>query len=87
MVAAPEYSLETQTKIIPALCALHNFICVYNPEKIENLDGLSIRAPRRNAEDFNYQGISAQEKERANTKRDVIAKEMWRQYQEHLNNM
>jgi hypothetical protein len=87
MVAAPEYNLETQTKIIPALCALHNFIRVYNPEEIGNLDGLSSRTPRRNAEDFSYQGISAQEKRRANTKRDVIAKEMWRQYQEHLNNI
>jgi hypothetical protein len=87
MVAAPEYSLETQTKIIPALCVLHNFICVYNPEEIGGLEELSARAPRRNAEDFSYQGISAQEKARANTKRDDIAKEMWRQYPEHLNNM
>jgi hypothetical protein len=87
MVAAPEYSLETQTKIIPALCALHNFIRIYNPEETENLEGLSARAPRRNAEDFSYQGISAQEKERANTKRDIIAKEMWKQYQEYLNSI
>ena len=87
MVAAPEYNLETQTKIIPALCALHNFIRIYNPEEIEDLEGLSARTPRRNAEDFSYQGISAQKKQRANIKRDVIAKKMWRQYQEHLNNI
>ena len=87
MVAAPEYSLETQTKIVPALCALHNFICVYNPEEKMGLEELSARAPRRGQEDYSHQGVSAQEKARVNTKRDVIAKEMWRQYQEHLNNL
>ena len=87
MVAAPEYSLETQTKIVPALCALHNFICVYNPEENIGLEELSAQAPRRSPEDFSHQGISVQEKARANTKRDVIAQEMWRQYQGHLNNM
>ena len=34
MVAAPEYSLKTQTKMIPALYAMHNFICIYNPKEI-----------------------------------------------------
>jgi len=86
MVAAPEYSLETQTKIVPALCALHNFICVYNPEENMGLEELSAWALRRSPEDYSHQGVSAQEKARANTKRDVIAKEMWRQYQEYLNN-
>ena len=87
MVAAPEYSLETQTKIVPALCALHNFICVYNPEEKMGLEELSTRTPRLSSEDFSHQGVSAQEKARANTKRDDIAKEMWRQYQEHVNNL
>ena len=87
MVAAPEYSLETQTKIVPALCALHNFICVYNPEEKMGLEELSAWTLRRSSEDFCHQGVSAQEKARANTKRDDIAKEMWRQYQEHLNNL
>jgi hypothetical protein len=86
MVAAPEYSLETQTKIVPALCVLHNFICVYNPTENVGLEELSTQAPRRNPADFNHRGVSAQEKARANSKRDDIAKEMWRQYQEHVNN-
>jgi hypothetical protein len=86
MVAAPEYSLETQTKIVPALCMLHNFIWVYDSEENVVLEELSTRAPRRNPEDFSRQGVSAQEKARANTKRDDIAKEMWREYQEYLNN-
>jgi hypothetical protein len=87
MVAAPEYSLETQTKIVPALCVLHNFIRVYDSEENVVLEELSTWAPRRNPEDFSRQGVSAQEKARANTKRDDIAKEMWREYQEYLNNL
>jgi hypothetical protein len=87
MVAAPEYSLETQTKIVPALCVLHNFIRVHDSEENVVLEELSTRAPRRNPEDFSRQGVSAQEKARANTKRDDIAKEMWREYQEYLNNL
>jgi hypothetical protein len=87
MVAAPEYSLETQTKIVPALCTLHNFICVYSPEENMGLEELSAWTPRWSLEDFSHQGVSTQEKARANTKRDDIAKEMWRQYQEHLNNL
>ena len=33
MVAALEYSLETQSKIICAICVLHNFIHVHDPDE------------------------------------------------------
>ena len=46
MVAIPEYSLETQMKIIPSLYALHNFIWVYNPDEDMGVEGLSAQAPR-----------------------------------------
>jgi hypothetical protein len=32
MIAAPEYSLEKQAKLVNAICALHNFIRAYDPE-------------------------------------------------------
>jgi len=38
MIAAPEYSLKKQAKIINAICALHNFIHVYNPDDIDEAD-------------------------------------------------
>ncbi len=39
MAIAPEYSLETQSKIIHAICVLHNFIHVHDPdEDLEVLD-------------------------------------------------
>jgi hypothetical protein len=54
MVAAPEYSFEVQGKIICAICVLHNFICVHNPdEDLEVADAeLSRRMPRRSTADF-----------------------------------
>ena len=33
MVVAPEYSLEIQSKIIRAICILHNFIRVHDPDE------------------------------------------------------
>lgn len=38
MIAAPEYSLEKQAKIILAICVLHNFIRVHDPEDIDEAD-------------------------------------------------
>ena len=32
MVAAPEYLLEKQAKLVNAICALHNFIQTYDPK-------------------------------------------------------
>lgn len=32
----PEYSIAVQSKIFPALCALHNFLRTYNDTEIEN---------------------------------------------------
>lgn len=85
MVAAPEYDLPTQTKLVPAICVLHNFIRVHDPNDDVNITEvyLSRRAPRRTAQDFSTQ-ISNQEKARANARQDEIAKGMWRQYQEYL---
>ena len=47
MVAAPEYDLPTQTKLVPAICILHNFIQVHNPNDDVNITevDLSRRAP------------------------------------------
>ncbi|EGO05085.1 hypothetical protein SERLA73DRAFT_44852, partial [Serpula lacrymans var. lacrymans S7.3] len=39
MVAAPEYALEVQAKLIPALCVLHNFIQLHDPDDSNNEEG------------------------------------------------
>jgi DDE superfamily endonuclease len=51
----PEYSLETQTLLISAICVLHNFIRIHDPNDFDGINlntELERRAPRRNPEDF-----------------------------------
>lgn len=79
MVAAQEYSLETQTKIVPA-----NVIHAYDPEEVIEPEQLIREQPRCTDEDFSRQDVLNQEKARAKNGQDVIAKEMWAQYQEYL---
>ncbi|KAG2349311.1 hypothetical protein BDR05DRAFT_871805, partial [Suillus weaverae] len=84
MVAAPEYSLVVQTKLVPAPCVLHNFICVHGPD--DNEEGDEEReAVQAVPEDFGHQIMPA-ERTRAGQKRDGIAKAMWAQYIEYTAN-
>ncbi len=87
MAAALEYSLETQSKIIRAICVLHNFIRVHDPdEDLGVLDAeLLQQIPRRSAMDFGG-SVSPVERNSANTRRDDIAQHMWTQYQEYIAN-
>jgi hypothetical protein len=89
MTAAPEYDLHTQSKITLALCVLHNFIRVHDPqdlsgEKKEEVEAeLNRRAPRRGPEEYGHY-VSPEESSRASNRRDQIAKAMWEQYQSYL---
>lgn len=67
MVATPEYSIQTQAKIVHAICALHNFVRIHDPEDIpddEKEAELNRLPAERQLEDFRT-NISAEEKERA----------------------
>jgi hypothetical protein len=91
-----EYSLETQVRLFPALCALQNFIIANDDGDIvfwDTDDEASIAEPELtgyNVDDFDgeipdlHGNISAAEKERAEARRDRIAHAMWRSYQEEL---
>lgn len=52
MVAAQEYSLETQTKIVPA-----NVIHAYDPEEVIEPEQLIREQPRCTDEDFSRQDV------------------------------
>jgi hypothetical protein len=74
-----EYSMHLQARIPPALGAIHNFICIHDPDKIDEIA----------LEEFNGEGTceltmgpaSAAERARAMAKRDRIAEAMWLEYQ------
>jgi fumarylacetoacetate (FAA) hydrolase family protein len=81
MVAAPEYSLEKQAKLVNAICALHNFIRAYDPDDGDDINPTEVEraSPQHLREDFAVD-VTATEREEASEKRDQIAKAMWEQY-------
>jgi hypothetical protein len=92
MVAAPEYSLVVQTKMVPALCVLHNFIHVHDPddaeeegEEAEMDTNQAVQVVQQRVEDFGHT-ITPAERARAGQKRDDIAEAMWAQYIEYTMN-
>jgi hypothetical protein len=81
MVAAPEYSLEKQAKLVNAICALHNFIWAYDSEDGDeiNLTEVEWASPQHLQEDFTVD-VTAMERETASEKWDQLVKAMWEQY-------
>jgi hypothetical protein len=82
MVVAPEYSLEKQAKLVNAICALHNFIRAYDPEDVNDINGITEverASPQHLREDFAVD-VSTAERVEASKRRDQIAKAMWEQY-------
>lgn len=88
MVLAPEYPLETQAKFIPAMCAIHNFIRIYDPQDYDQFAAQEHNmgpAQRFIPPAENLGGyIDAAESSRATEKREEIAKAMWVSYQRIL---
>lgn len=82
LLLAPEYCMDIQARIPPALCAIHNFIRIHDPQDIENfadvVDGYGDEAGSGTLAEH---AVTQAEKERAGAKRDAIANQMWEDYQ------
>ena len=89
MTSGPENSLHTQSQIILAICVLHNFIYVHDPDNLDlesfyNWDTeLNCRPCHYGPESYEHH-VSQAESDWAMLFRDKIAKAMWQQYQDHL---
>ena len=86
MVAAPEYSLQTQSKIPLALAALHNLICIIDPDNDTDMDGdydveEMAHATAQINPDYLGSYILQAEKDLASVMGDNIASMMWEDYQ------
>lgn len=88
LVIPPEYDLQIQTHIPPALCALHNFIRRHDPSDINDFpdatDNPADRADGSGIGELATSAVSARERASAGNKRDQIAQDMWNSYQQIL---
>ena len=85
LLLAPEYDMDVQARVPPALCALHNFIRQHDPSDINDFADLNnfphIRVGDLGVGELAVQAVTAADRERASTKRDQIAQAMWESYQ------
>jgi hypothetical protein len=82
LVHPPEYSMSTQARIPPALCAIHNFIRIHDPMEInefadEDVVDLDPGEPRG---DLAEGPADRAERQQATEDRDDIAAAMWEDY-------
>jgi hypothetical protein len=84
LIHPPEYDLDIQARIPPALAAVHNFIRRHDPDEIEEFADSEDLEPGEYLGELALGPPRAAERERANTRRDRIAQDMWVQYQTTL---
>ena len=82
-MTAPEYPIETQAKLAQALCVVHNFIRIYDPQDIPELPENYIDSD--GSDDNIHSGnlgamSSTTSKSQAETFRDELAKKMFKDY-------
>ncbi|KAJ8519770.1 hypothetical protein ONZ45_g3304 [Pleurotus djamor] len=81
---APEYPMEIQAQIPPALAAAHNFIDIHDPTDVSELeqtmDALALNG-EEDVGEFADGPADRAERTRATEFRDKIAEEMWTSYQ------
>ena len=81
--------MEMQARIPPALCVLHNFIREHDPAAIvdEGYDFEDLRVVHEDGPavgELSQRVANDQDWQQAAMRRDEIAKEMWQDYQCHL---
>jgi hypothetical protein len=84
LVCPPEINMDLQARLPAALAAIHNFIRDLDPTDLNDFQEAEDVQPGWRSGDL-AEGIPRRaERERANNRRDAIAKAMWAQYQQHL---
>ena len=82
----PSYDLSVQVQILPALCAIHNFIRRHDPEEVDGLlTHLVVEEPEGHLwGDLAPGVVNRANRQRADAKRDQIAERMWEDYVSEL---
>jgi hypothetical protein len=88
LLIGPEYDVKVQAQIPAALCAIHNFIRIHNPQEEAILGEEEQVNQHVDAGDDNVQQTGFVEANDATNpvvkRRDTIAQEMWNDYQQIL---
>jgi hypothetical protein len=90
LVHPPEFAMDIQARLPPALAALHNFIRKHDPDDLADYEDAEDPDPGARAVGPVAEGELARglprvgEREQVNLRRDRIAQDMWAQYQELL---
>ena len=87
LIIPPEYSLDIQARVFPALAAIHNYILEKDPVEIDDMlppsdDDIVARVEDTGRLATEYPRRA--ERERATVRRDQIAEFMWVDYQRIL---
>ena len=74
--------MDIQTRLPPALTALHNFIQKHDPNNLNDIDNIEDPQPGTHAEGQLAEGVlRVAERQQAISRRSEIVQEMWLQYQ------
>ena len=76
--------MDLQVCLLPALAAIHNFICDLDPTNLSDFTEVEDIQPSWRLGDLADALPHCAEKERANNRCDNIANAMWVQYQQYL---
>ena len=86
----PQFNMDIQTHLCPALAALHNFIQKNDPEDLTDYESVEDPQPGTHAEGPAAEGSLAEgiprmvERQLANQRQAAIIQDMWIQYQDKL---
>ena len=77
--------MKHQVRIPPALCSIHNFIRLHDPTEFEDFHNIQEDPdPVHLTGDLAETIPNAQERARANQRRDYIAEQMWNDYEQYM---
>ena len=82
LLLPPEYSMEIQARIPPALCLVHNVIRVHDPNDMMEYRNVLDEHILTDTGSLANGPPTEQARTRANLRRDQIAREMWKAYNE-----
>ena len=80
---ANDFPIEAQGRIASAICVVHNFIRIHDPEDLPEPEEDHSILPF-NASLGGHSRISSQERNEAGKRRDEIANAMWIQYEQYM---